>query len=116
GRCRHASMNSLYSASRLFSSSRMSSRLLTVFCVTKAVANVTEPPTSEPSTPDKALTHVKSMQDSVAASSPRVVSETSKFGLKWEFGHRPVTALQTAESGLALHGLRRNIDVSLTKQ
>ena len=56
------------------------------------------------------------MQDSVAAAVPRVVSETSKFGLKWKFGHRPVTALQTAESGLALHGFRRNIDVSLTKQ
>jgi hypothetical protein len=27
-----------------------------------------------------------------------------------------VTALQTAESGLALHGFRRNIEVSLTKQ
>ena len=31
------------------------------------------------------------MQDSVSAAAPRVVSETSKFGLKWKFGHRPVT-------------------------
>jgi hypothetical protein len=62
----------------------MSSRRLAVRCVVQAVAKVTEPPTSDPSTPDNALTHVISMQDSLAAASLRVVSETSTFGLKWE--------------------------------